>query len=259
MKMNKVVLLFLSLILTFSSFSLFEPKVKAKESLTAITKSAEITLSTTDPNTYSAKRLRLPNAVTTRLIPSDTGLTVKVNNIGTDTVDSVTVKIKSPKIYKKGVKGSNVKTVTFTKVPPAITKTKKMNIPMVRTKMTYKGSVIIKDAGKIDYKTAYASRKYPSDQLSKEWSKGTFETVAKSVDYHFGEHYKDKYIKASNLGQYLRMSANDRKAMKNISKTQKGKYTVRIKDDSKKVKNQKTKRYILINKSSKKLYSYGGR
>ena len=266
MNFNKILRVALACILMFSCLSFLTIEANAQEVLKPINKNAEITLDLTEDNVTpqgkaSTKGIRLPNAVTTRLIPSDTGLTIKVNNIGVDTIDSITVKIKAPGIYTKKNKGNitKTKTVTFTNVFPGITKTKTMNIPMVRSKMTYKGTVTSKDSGKKVTSTASASREFSTDQLSQVWLKGNSKTLRDAVDYHFGKHYDDKYIRVTNLSQYLKKATNDWKSMKNIKKSN-SKYNVRINTDKNeiKVKNNNTKRYIIINKSNKKLYSYGG-
>lgn len=241
-----------------SIFSTSIIKVHAKNTLdpTAISDEVTGTIQNESPNTKTAQGIRLPNSITVKVSPSETGLTIKVNNIGVDTVDIVSVNIKSPKMY--GQSGSNSKTVTFTKVPPALTKTKTMSIPMVRTKMTYKGRVTIKDGGKVVYNTTNSSLSFSDKQLSPDWLKGTFPTLSNSLDYHFAKHHDDRYVKVKNMAQYLRMSASARSEMKNITKSN-NKYNVTYpKTNSRKVLNKTTKRYILINKDNKKLYSFGG-
>lgn len=260
MKKRKFSILLLALILIISTFNTSIKEVYAEDDLGLIANSDEITVSIPDESSdtiTTRKGIRLPNAVTVRVSPSETGLTIKVNNIGVDTIDSVTVTIKSPKMYSQ--KGSNSKTVTFVNVPPALTKTKTMSIPMIRTKMTYTGSVVIRDGGKVAYKDTKSSLSFSNETLSQEWLKGTFPNLRDSLDYHFEKHHADKYVKVKNIAQYLRVSSSARQEMKNINKSN-SKYTVTYpKTNSKKVLNKITKRYILLNKNNKKLYSFGGR
>lgn len=262
MKMKKISLFLLAIVLIISVFSTSQFSVQAQEHLTLISTPDTVTISTTDPttetnNTIGIQSIKLPNAVTVRVEPSETGLTIKVNNIGVDTVDSVSVIINSTKLYSQ--KGRNTKTVTFTDILPAITSTKTMSIPMVRTKMSYEGSVTISDAGKVANKSTSSSLELSTNQLSADWlTGGGFNSLHDSVDYHFEKHYTDEYIKADTITQYLRMSTTAREEMKDITTTSNNYKVTNPSSNSRKITNTKTKRYILIDISSKKLYSFGG-
>lgn len=133
-----------------------------------------------------------------------------------------------------------------------------MSIPMVRTKMTYKGNVTIKDGGKVVYKTTNSSLSFPEEQLKQDWLKGTFPTLRDSIDYHFEKHHNDRYIKVKTMGQYLRKSASARAEMKNITNSNKKYSVTNPNSNSRKIKNKTTKQYVLININNKKLYSFGG-
>lgn len=258
--MKKISMFFLALVLFLSVFSTSPITTQAESILDPIVVSDEVIVNIQDEpsDIMTASKIKLPNAVAIRVIPSETGLTIKVNNIGIDLIDKVTVKINHTQKY--GFKGKAVpKTVTFTKIPPAMTKTKTMSIPMVRTSMSYTGNVTIQDGKQIAYKNTSSSLSFQEKQLNQDWLKGTFKNVRTSLDYHFDKHHTDKYVKASNMGQYLRMAKSAQIEMRNISKSN-NTYTVGYpKSNSKKVKNKKTKKYVLINKTSKKLYSFGGR
>ncbi|WP_406910382.1 hypothetical protein [Pseudobacillus sp. 179-B 2D1 NHS] len=211
------------------------------------------------------KRLAsLPNAVTINVTPSVTGVTVKVRNYGVDTVDSVVVTVNSPKILTskgKEQKGKNKSTFVFTNLKPAISQDKSKPVPMVRTKMSYTGSAVIKDGKKVVTKSVNASLDFSTDQLTKEWDKGTFSDIHKSIDYHFAKHYNDKYVKVNNLQQYLNKASSARSEMKNITKTT-SKYRYKKSATSIKVtkmSGKTTTQYVLLtNTKAKKLYSYGG-
>ncbi|WP_146552219.1 hypothetical protein [Rummeliibacillus sp. SL167] len=89
--------------------------------------------------------------------------------------------------------------------------------------------------------------------------KGSFNNIRDSLDYHFEKHHDDKYVKVSNMKQYLDKSSKARKAMKDKTSSSKYYKVENKKNNSRKViRRYGQKEYILFNRSSKKLYSYGG-
>lgn len=103
MKKKQIGIFFFVLVLFVSIFNTSTIEVQAESTLDPNVISDEITvnLSNESSNTFVTQRISLPNAVTVQVIPSETGLTIKVNNIGVDTVDRVSVTINYPKMYSQ--------------------------------------------------------------------------------------------------------------------------------------------------------------
>lgn len=208
-------------------------------------------------NTGIQAKVSSPNAVTINVTPSVTGVTLRVRNYGVDTVDSISVEMVTPNYYN-ATPATLTKRVTFYNVKPVVAYEKTLSIPMIRSEMYYKGSITIRDGKKIVYKTSNSSLKFSEEVLGKEWLKGRFKNVRQSIDYHFGKHYNDKYVNVRNLKQYLDKASLAKKQMQNVTKTS-SLYTFKLEGNSIKVTQKgSVRQYILINKDSKKLYSYGG-
>lgn len=266
MKKNRIFLSFLSVFILFVSF-LFVPfsfnDVIAKKDNQLIVKSDEIVVDLNDKEKLVTKRIGLNNHVTIKVDPSVTGVDYIVKNYGIDTVDSVTIRIKSNGLHKKtGVKDgygkSKYTTLVFKNIKAFKEQKKKAIIPMITTKMSYKSDIDIKDGKKVVYKKSYTSLLFSDEVLSVNWLKGGSPSLKKSVDYHFAKHHNDKYVKVTNIKQYLDKASYARNLMKDKKTTTKS-FTVQNNKSSRKItRNNIPKEYILINNSSKKLYSYGG-
>lgn len=272
MKFKKLSVL-LSLLLALSVFITSPKSVEAQEKLSLISNPDLITFSSAElaPNTnlirnpkagtidsdlISPQNISLPNGVYVTINPDEYGLTVKVTNIGLDSVDRVDVEINSTRMYSQS--GTNSHVVTFTRVGIGST-SKTISIPMVRTKMDYNGVVTIWEAGKTVYKSTSSSLELSDEQLSSDWLiGGGFSTLRDSIDHHFEKHYNDRYVKVKTMPEYLRMASLARYEMKDITSDTVNYTVTNPSFNSRKITSKITKRYILIDTSSKKLYSFGG-
>lgn len=263
MKKNKIFLSVLFVFVLTFSFSFSSNNVFAKKGNELTVKSDEIIVDLNDEKKLLTKRIGLNNYIKIKVDPSVTGVNFTVKNYGIDTVDSVTVQIKSNGLHKKtGVRDGYSKpkytNLVFKNIRAFKEQKKKAMIPMVTTKMTYSSDIAIKDGKKVVYKKSYSNLLFTDKVLSVDWLKGGSPSLKKSVDYHFAKHHNDKYVKATNIKQYLDKANYAREIMKDKKTTTRYFKVTNGSNSRKIIRRNIPKEYILINKSSKKLYSYGG-
>lgn len=259
--MNKALSVFSVIFLLVFSFVLGKDNAFAKENVKGIVVNEDnISVNLDAENKGNLHTNSLKNYVTIKVTPGVTGVTYKVTNYGVDTVDSVTLQVKSTGRYSnKNKNKKNYTNVSFKKIRPFSSQRKKVNLPMIRTKMTYSADVEIRDGKNIVYKKSYSSLLFSQEMLSKEWLKGTFDNIRDSLDYHFEKHHNNTYVRVSNMKQYLDKSSKARKNMKDKTSSNRYYKVENKKGNSRKViRRYGQKEYILFDRSSKKLYSYGG-
>ncbi|WP_146552221.1 hypothetical protein [Rummeliibacillus sp. SL167] len=152
--MNKALSIIGLIFLFIFSFFLENNDVFAKESAEELVVDGdEISVDLDTKNEEKLHTKALANVVTIKVTPGVTGVAYKVTNYGVDTVDSVTLQVKSTGRYSSKNKNKKKYTnINFKKIKPFTSQSKKANLPMVRTKMTYSANVAIRDGKKIVYK-----------------------------------------------------------------------------------------------------------
>ena len=238
--LKKITQIFLSLILIFNSLSISSFAMEEIDTDKLLLPSIE---------NYELQNERIPNGVPISIKANSdgTGCKVYVGNVGIDRLDLVTVKVEATGYSKAKTQSS--------KVIPVAGKTFSFNFPMIKANTTYKATVTIRDGGKTKVKTGTAKLEYSESRLNSIWHKGTFSTRAKSLEYHFGKHGKE--TGSSNLVSYIN------KAIKYRSEVMRSLTNIKVtigtgKIPSKKYKNKKDGRFIILTDNSKKeILSFG--
>lgn len=198
---------------------------------------------------------QIPNILNTTWVATSTQIIIYVKNLGVDTVDSFygTVQVKNGS--KKSFSAYNLRAFT--------TRTIKVNLNMTTCSESITISYYAVDGGKEFGKAkSTGSRKLPTS-LTSLWNKGTFKTVADSINYHFNKHHYE--VGAYDIQTYTQKASDYRSSVvsdiKNLSSTKlKKKYTITVSGGSipaKKYKNKSNKQFIIITNSGYKILSYG--
>lgn len=200
------------------------------------------------------KLAKLPNAIPMTVTPrtNGTGVDVYVGNIGVDGLDSVTVTVKAT-----GYSSSKSQTAY---VIPVLGKTFSFNFPLIKCNTTYNVTIKVTDGSKSITKTGTGKLTYSETQLQNlGWNKGTFSTIAGSVDYHFNKHGAE--VSATNIVTYLTKAGTYRsEIINNINKNNTGIYTITTGTGSipsKKYKHKTDRRFAILTNSGKQILSFG--
>ncbi len=203
----------------------------------------------------SAKYSILPNKLNIYWVASSTQIIITVQNVGIDTVDT----FKGMVSIDKGVK----KPFSSFKLKPLETRNIKVNINMTKC---YESITVSYYA--IDGSTAFGQgsspghREIPSN-LSNLWSKGTFNKIYSSINYHFSKHHAE--VGANDIVSYATKAKNYRNVVvndkKNLSNSKfKNKYTITQSSGTikaNKYKSKSNKQFIILTNSGNKILSYG--
>lgn len=126
---------------------------------------------------------------------------------------------------------------------------------MIKANTTYDVTVKIQDGGKSKTKSGQAKLQYTESKLLGTWHKGTFSSRAASLDYHFNKH-KGEVPGTSNMIGYVNKARSYRselsKSTSNIKIT-----TGTGSIPSKKYKNLKDGRFIILTNSGREILSFG--
>ncbi|MCG8542503.1 MAG: hypothetical protein MJA82_21600 [Clostridia bacterium] len=196
---------------------------------------------------------RVPNLIpiTVTARANGTGCDVHVGNLGVDGLDSVNVKLTATGY-------STSKSYTYY-VPPVIGKTFRFDFPMIKANTKYKASIRITDGGQTTWKNGEATLKYSETYLTGIWNKGTFSSRGASLEYHLKKHGHE--VDSNNLVDYLNKAAQYRsEVLADIEKGDLSDYKVTIGTGSipsKKYKNIKDGRYIILADSNQEIFSFG--
>ncbi|MDZ7355950.1 MAG: hypothetical protein ONB55_22750, partial [candidate division KSB1 bacterium] len=213
---------------------------------------------TTDAITYNNQEnslARIPNGIPITVTPRQdgTGVDVKVNNIGADGLDSVTVTVKATGY-------SNSKSVTYY-VPALLGKNFAFDFPMIKCNTVYDVTIKITDGGQTKTLYGQGTLTYSETTLANaNWNRGTFSSRAASIEYHLSKHGAE--VSANNIVIYLNKANSYRsEVISNINNgTASRVYTITTGTGtipSKKYKNISDGRFIILANSGYSIFSFG--
>ena len=196
-------------------------------------------------------KARIPNAIPITITPDENGVSVKVNNIGVDALDSVSVAVTATGYSETKRKVASV--------PPLLGTEYNFSFPMIKTSMVYDVKITVVDGTQTRFLTGQGKLAFSEADLS-EWNKGTYGTIGASVNYHFRTHGAE--VSATNIPQYLRKASEYKnEVLADIKNKNLTKYNVTVGTGSipsKKYKHKTDRRYIIITDSTpNKILSFG--
>lgn len=202
---------------------------------------------------YDSSKLRVPNAISIAVEARQdgTGVDVKVENLGADGLDSVTVTVIAT--------GHSSKSQTAY-VPAIIGKTFSFNFPFIDCNTTYDATIRVIDGSGNKTLTGQAKLTYSESMLaSAGWHKGTFATRGASLEYHLDTHGAE--VGCTNLVQYLDAATSYRdQVVYDIGRNNLSNYKITIGTGSiasHKYKSLSDGRFALLADSSYELLSFG--
>lgn len=258
----KIKQMFLSLIMTFlmlcSIFPISASAQKIDIDSYTVEEKSYIPEVTTDSIIYSEQEnslARIPNAIPITVTPrqNGTGVDVKVNNVGVDGLDSVTVTVKATGY-------SNSKSLT-SYVPALVGKNFAFDFPMIKCNTVYNVTIKVTDGGQSKTLYGQGSLTYSETTLANaNWNKGTFSSRAASMEYHFNKHGAE--VSSNNIVSYLNKANSYRsEVISNINKGIASRfYTITTGTGtipSRKYKNISDKRFIILSNSGYSIFSFG--
>ena len=126
------------------------------------------------------------------------------------------------------------------------------------------------NGGKIANAGTNTSYRIIKPNLYKKWDKGTFGSVAASVEYHYSKHRNERFVKAKNIESYLNKTNKMYSKVRKLKKSTKDFRLIAKPGNPKKKhvasykfidrsKNSTRKQYITISQSKqKKILTFGG-
>lgn len=175
---------------------------------------------------------------------------IEIKNLGDNTVDKVEISVKC---LESGL--GNKKTILNAKVG-----TTKVTLPLNMLKASEKVEIVIKvtEGGKTKTINKTLSRKI-SDSALKVWHRGTYASVALSLEDHFKRHGRE--VSTTNIVSYFNKAvAYQKEVLNNVNKGNTDIYKISVgigSIPSKKYKHKTDGRYILLSNSDSKIFSFG--
>lgn len=170
------------------------------------------------------------------------GIRITVTNIGTDTVDSVSVAVKT------NTGAAPVQSPSY-KIPAGATKTFSYEMPMTLCVSEYKVELNFREGSTFKTKKHTAISEVKESSLAAYgWNKGTYSSRQKSVNYHFKEHAHE--VSTYNIQDYIDAGRSYRlEVLRDVDKGNYSKYKTtpgKGPIPSTKFKNIKDGRYMLL-------------
>lgn len=198
---------------------------------------------------------RIPNGIPISVTPRQNGIgvDVKVNNIGADGLDSVTVTVKTTGY-------SSSKSMTYY-VPALLGKSFAFDFPMIKCDTVYDVTIKITDGGQTKTLYGQGTLTYSESTLANaKWHKGTYSSRAASIEDHLRRHGSE--VSSNNIVDYLNKATSYRsEVISNINKgTASNIYNIATGTGSipsKKYKHKTDGRYILLSNSGYEIFSFG--